>query len=58
MSIEIKKSKKPVKYERAIELMEKRLLDIHERKLRELIWVCFAKLCINEYLSYATLYKI
>ena len=39
MSIEIKKSKKPVKYERAIELMEKRLLDIHKRKFRELIWV-------------------
>ena len=39
MSIEIKKSKKPVKYERAIKLMEKRLLDIHERKFRELIWI-------------------
>ena len=39
MSIEIKKSKKPVKYERAIKLMEKRLLNIHERKFRELIWV-------------------
>ena len=39
MSIEIKKSKKPVKYEKAIKLMEKRLLDIHERKFRELIWV-------------------
>ena len=39
MSIEIKKSKKHVKYERAIELMEKRLLDIHKRKFRELIWV-------------------
>ena len=39
MSIEIKKSKKPVKYESAIKLMEKRLLDIHEKKFRELIWV-------------------
>ena len=39
MNIEIKKSKKPVKYERAIKLMEKRLLDIHEKKFRELIWV-------------------
>ena len=39
MRIEIKKSKKPVKYERAIKLMEKRLLDIHERKFRELIWI-------------------
>jgi len=39
MSIEIKKSKKPVKYDRAIKLMEKRLLDIHEKKFRELIWI-------------------
>ena len=39
MNIEIKKSKKPVKYERAIKLMEKRLLDIHEKKFKELIWV-------------------
>ena len=39
MNIEIKKSKKPIKYERAIKLMEKRLLDIHEKKFRELIWV-------------------
>ena len=39
MSIEIKKSKKPVKYEKAIKLMEKRLIDIHEKKIRELIWI-------------------
>ena len=39
MSIEIKKSKKPVKYESAIKLMEKRLLNIHEKKFRELIWI-------------------
>ena len=39
MNIEIKKSKKPVKYDRAIKLMEKRLLDIHEKKFKELIWV-------------------
>ena len=39
MKIEIKKSKKPIKYERAIKLMEKRLLDIHEKKFKELIWV-------------------
>ena len=38
MTIEIKKSKKPVKYERAVKLMEKRLLDIHEKKFKELIW--------------------
>ena len=39
MSIEIKKSKKPVKYESAIKLMEKRLLNIHEKQFRELIWI-------------------
>ena len=39
MNIEIKKSKKPVKYEKAIKLMEKRLIDIHEKKIRELIWI-------------------
>ena len=39
MNIEIKKSKKPIKYEWAINLMEKRLLDIHEKKFRELIWI-------------------
>ena len=38
MTIEIKKSKKPVKYERAVKFMEKRLLDIHEKKFKELIW--------------------
>ena len=30
MNIEIKKSKKPVKYEDALILMEKRLLDINQ----------------------------
>ena len=39
MSKEIKKSKKPVKYEKAIKLMEKRLIDIHEKKIRDLIWI-------------------
>ncbi len=39
MNIEIKKSKKPIKYETAVKLMEKRLLDIHEKKFKELIWV-------------------
>ena len=39
MNIEIKKSKKPVKYESAIKLMEKRLLDIHKKKFKELIWI-------------------
>ena len=39
MNIEIKKSKKPVKYEDAILFMEQRLLDINENKSRELIWI-------------------
>ncbi len=39
MNIEIKKSKKPIKYENAIKLMEQRLLDIHQNKSKELVWV-------------------
>ena len=39
MNIEIKKSKKPVKYEDAIKLMEKRVLDINDNKSNELIWI-------------------
>ena len=39
MNIEIKKSKKPIKYEEAIKLMEQRLLDINENKSNELIWI-------------------
>ena len=39
MNIEIKKSKNPVKYEKAIQLMEKRLLDISQYKSRDLIWI-------------------
>ena len=39
MNIEIKKSKKPIKYENAIKLMEKRLIDINEKKTNELIWI-------------------
>ena len=39
MNIEIKKSKKPVNYEDAIEIMERRLLEIHENKSNELIWI-------------------
>ena len=38
MNIEIKKSKKPIKYEYAIKLMEKRLLDINQNNSKELIW--------------------
>ena len=38
MSIEIKKSKKPVKYEDALKFMEKRLLEIDQNKSNDLIW--------------------
>ena len=39
MNIEIKKSKKPVKYNDAIKLMEERLLKINEQKNNELLWI-------------------
>ena len=39
MNIEIKKSLKPVKYEDAIRLMESRLLDINQKKSKDLIWI-------------------
>ena len=38
MSIEIKKSEKPVKYEDALKFMEKRLLEIDQNKSNDLIW--------------------
>ena len=39
MNIEIKKSQKPVKYTDALNLMERRLLDINQKKSDELIWI-------------------
>ena len=39
MNIEIKKSKKPIKYENAIHIMEQRLIGVHEKKVNELIWI-------------------
>ncbi len=39
MIIEIKKSIKPIKYENAISLLEKRLNEIHAKKNNELIWI-------------------
>ena len=39
MNIEIKKSKKPIKYDYAIQLMERRLLDINKKNKNELIWI-------------------
>ena len=39
MNIEIKKSQKLVKYEDALRLMEERLLQIDQKKSKDLIWV-------------------
>ena len=39
MNIEIKKSKKPVKYDQALKFMEKRLLEINNKNLDDLIWI-------------------
>ena len=39
MNIEIKKSKKPIKYEDAIAFMERRLSEINEKKSNNLIWI-------------------
>ncbi len=39
MNIEIKKSENPVKYEIALELMERRLLEVHKNKSKELLWI-------------------
>ena len=39
MNIEIKKSKKPIKYNEAIEFMEQRLLEVNEKKSKQLIWI-------------------
>jgi lipoyl(octanoyl) transferase len=39
MDIEIKKSKKPIKYEDAIRYMENRLFNLNKKKADELIWI-------------------
>ena len=39
MNIEIKKSKKPIKYDEAVRLMEQRLSNIYNNKSNELIWI-------------------
>ena len=39
MNIEIKKSKKPIKYEDAIKFMEQRLHQVNEKKSKQLIWI-------------------
>ena len=39
MNIEIKKSKKPIKYNDAIKFMESRLIDINQKSSKDLIWI-------------------
>ena len=39
MNIEIKKSKNPVKYTDAILALEKRLIEVNEKRAKELIWI-------------------
>ena len=39
MEIEIKKSLKPVEYKEAINFLEKRLIQINQKKTNELIWI-------------------
>ena len=39
MNIDIKKSAKPVKYIDAIEFLEKRAVDVHLKKKKELVWI-------------------
>ncbi len=53
MNIEIKKSIKPINYFDAINLLEKRLEDLHDNKDKELIWT----LEHNEIFTAGTSYK-
>ena len=53
MNIEIKKSIKPINYFDAINLLEKRLDDLHQNKDKELIWI----LEHNEIFTAGTSYK-
>ena len=39
MNIDVKKSTKPVKYIDAIEILEKRVIDVILKKKNELIWI-------------------
>ena len=39
MKIQIKNSIKPINYYKAINFLEKRMLQIHQKKARELIWI-------------------
>ena len=39
MNIDVKKSKKPIKYDEAISFMESKIHQINENKVNELIWI-------------------
>ena len=39
MNIDVKKSKKPIKYDEAISFMESKIRQINENKINELIWI-------------------
>ncbi len=39
MKIDIKKTTKPIKYNDAIKLLEKRLIEVNQKKSKELIWI-------------------
>ena len=39
MKIKIKKSIKPIEYKKAINFLEKRLVQINKKKVTELIWI-------------------
>ena len=39
MKIEIKKSTKPVEYKEAVDFLEKRLVQINQKNVTELIWI-------------------
>ena len=39
MTIDVKKSKKPVNYNKAMTYLENRVTDIHNNKSNELIWI-------------------
>ena len=39
MNIEIKKSKKPIEYQHAIDILERRLTEVNKKKANEIIWI-------------------
>ena len=39
MNIEIKISKKPIEYTKAITILEERLVDVKDHKANELVWI-------------------